>query len=39
MAELVREAVDAYLAVAPPSPRSALDATFGVAPDFDALEG
>ena len=35
LAELVREAVDAYLAVAPPSPASALDATFGIAPDID----
>jgi hypothetical protein len=35
LAELVREAVDAYLAVSPPSARSALDATFGIAPDFE----
>jgi hypothetical protein len=34
LAELIREAVDAYLTGAPPEPTVALDATFGVAPDF-----
>lgn len=34
LAELVREAVDAYLAHAP-SPHGALDATFGRLPDLD----
>ncbi len=34
LAEIVREAIDAYLAGAPPEPRVALDATFGIAPDF-----
>lgn len=35
LAELVREAIDAYLAGAPPVPRVALDATFGIAPDIE----
>jgi Ribbon-helix-helix protein, copG family len=35
LAELVREAVDAYLVTAPPEPRVALEATFGVAPAFE----
>ncbi|MGZ5297186.1 MAG: ribbon-helix-helix domain-containing protein [Actinomycetota bacterium] len=34
LAELIREAVDAYLTGAPPEPKVALDATFGIAPDF-----
>jgi len=34
LAELVREAVDAYLAGAPPVTGAALDATFGSIPDL-----
>ena len=34
LAELIREAIDGYLAGAPPEPKTALDATFGMAPDF-----
>lgn len=34
LAELIREAIDAYLSGTPPEPRVALDATFGSAPDF-----
>ena len=32
MAEIVREAVDAFLAAAPALPKDALDATFGITP-------
>jgi hypothetical protein len=34
MAELIREAIDSYLACAHPEPRAVLDATFGIDPDF-----
>ena len=34
LAELIREAVDAYLTGTPPEPEQALGATFGIAPDF-----
>ena len=34
LAEVIREAIDAYLAGAPPEPGVALEATFGIAPDF-----
>jgi len=35
LAELIREAVDAYLAGSPPEPKVALDATFGTDPGFE----
>jgi hypothetical protein len=35
LAEVVREAVDRYLAGAPRDPKSALAATFGAIPDLD----
>lgn len=35
LAELVRQAVDHYLAEHAPDPSSALDATFGAIPDLD----
>jgi len=35
LAELVREALDAYLAEAPGDPAEALDQTFGAAPGFE----
>ena len=35
MADLIRDAVDAYLSGSPPAPRQALDATFGIAPGFE----
>lgn len=35
MAELIRAAVDEYLAHETPDVRSALDATFGAAPDLE----
>jgi hypothetical protein len=35
LAELVREAVDEYLAHSPADPQAALDATFGVLPELD----
>lgn len=34
LADLVHEAIDAYLSVAAAAPQAALDATFGVAPAF-----
>ena len=34
LAEVIREAIDGYLSGAPPEPKTALDATFGIAPDF-----
>ena len=34
LAELIRAAIDAYLAGAPPEPKAALEATFGIDPDF-----
>ena len=34
MAEVVREAIDAFLAAAPAPPKDALDATFGIAPSL-----
>lgn len=35
LAQLVREALDAYLARAAADPRQALDATFGALPDLE----
>ncbi len=35
LAQLIRAAVDAYLATVGPDPRTALDATFGVAPHIE----
>jgi hypothetical protein len=34
MAEVVREAIDAFLSAAPADPKAALDATFGLTPDL-----
>ncbi len=36
LAELIREAVDAYLAGAGPGAAEALERTFGASPDFEA---
>jgi len=36
LAELIREAVDAYLAAAGPGAVEALERTFGASPDFTA---
>lgn len=35
LAELIREAVDAYLEHGPSDPHAALDATFGALPDIE----
>jgi Ribbon-helix-helix protein, copG family len=35
LAQVIREAVDAYVAEEPPSPVDALAATFGALPDLD----
>lgn len=35
LAELIREAVDAYLEDAPPDPHAVLEATFGALPDLE----
>jgi hypothetical protein len=35
MADVVRRALDSYLAAAVPDPRGALESTFGALPDLD----